>query len=395
MCFFNHYFLKFFDNIQSIQSHLNIRRVLSVTMKLILVCFFFIFVKCWTQGLTQTMGLRAEEFYLDYNAKIINFTKFSNFTTFKLSKLFNYQKTTEIVFCNSKLNPEEISKLNALQELTNIQLDRNNMCCEFDFNYIIECQQLKSLYLDNNKFRYIRNSSPDGEMFFNLHTIDLSVNNIEAISVLTFQNMPYLTFISLAYNKLTKIDNYLITRPNVLPFIEVIRVDGNFFECDEIKSMLRYGDRENVSISWLPPYSHVPYCLNEFTTAWCFTTDSLCCIDPEKQINKTKIDSEKEVNKTTIDQVNETTMDPEKQISKNIVNTKLQVRSVLTPNPSVSNDIGQEKKLENVIWVVNIMIILLICLIVLTIFFIIHIMYKPVDHATTRITNRSLLKLVD
>ena len=74
---------------------------------------------------------------------------------------------------------------------------------------------------------------------------------------------------------------------------------------------------------------------------------------------------------------------------------KLQVRSVLTPNPSVSNDIGQEKKLENVIWVVNIMIILLICLIVLTIFFIIHIMYKPVDHATTRITNRSLLKLVD
>ena len=362
MCFFNHYFLKFFDNIQSIQSHLNIRRVLSVTMKLILVCFFFIFVKCWTQGLTQTMGLRAEEFYLDYNAKIINFTKFSNFTTFKLSKLFNYQKTTEIVFCNSKLNPEEISKLNALQELTNIQLDRNNMCCEFDFNYIIECQQLKSLYLDNNKFRYIRNSSPDGEMFFNLHTIDLSVNNIEAISVLTFQNMPYLTFISLAYNKLTKIDNYLITRPNVLPFIEVIRVDGNFFECDEIKSMLRYGDRENVSISWLPPYSHVPYCLDEFITACCFTTDSLCCIDPEKQINKT---------------------------------TKLQVRSILTPNPPVSNNIREEKKLENVIWVVNIMIILLICLIVLTIFFIIHIMYKPVDHATTRITNRSLLKLVD
>ena len=39
------------------------------------------------------------------------------------------------------------------------------------------------------------------------------------------------------------------------------------------------------------------------------------------------------------------------------------------------NNIREEKKLENVIWVVNIMIILLICLIVLTIFFIIHIIY--------------------
>ena len=213
-----------------------------------------------------------DEFHLDSNKFSIFHKTPSNYTKFRLNGV--YSKTTGITLMNSKLNPKEIAKLSALQELSTIRLDSNQMCCEFDFKYIVGCPKLTYLYLDDNKFKYITSTLSDIEMFFKLDTVDLSYNEIEVISIDIFKNMPKLTYIALSYNRIARLEGFTITR-NILPLIKMVRIDGNLFDCDDLLSILVYGHTCKPSLQFLPEISYLAECTDK--TAICFKTNNLCC----------------------------------------------------------------------------------------------------------------------
>ena len=225
--------------------------------------------------LSSTIEILDDEFYLNNSLNSIYYKQYSNYTKFKLHGV--YTKTYGITLMHSKLKSEELDKLSYLHELYTIRLDSNKMCCEFDFRSLIGCKKLMYLFLDDNQFKVIKNSLSNDEYFYNLDKIDFSYNNIESINIEVFKNMPNLTYIGLAYNKISRIDDYYNAR-SILPLIQLIQIDGNLFKCNDLVNILLYGDRNITKLEWLPVISYLAECTEDMKTAVSLKTKSLCCI---------------------------------------------------------------------------------------------------------------------
>ena len=129
----------------------------------------------------------------------------------------------------------------------------------------------------------------------NLNYINLSFNNISYFSIIIFTTMPQLKTIDLSFNNIKRIASFFKTRV-IMPSVELIKVDGNKFHCNEIVNMLFYGASLAPKLQWLPKISYVETCSKDMYTAICNKTKLLCC----RNDNAINYDFNKDFNETNM-----------------------------------------------------------------------------------------------
>ena len=189
----------------------------------------------------------------------------------------------------------EISNLSVLEDVITISLAHTNMCGLFDFKDVIGCLKLSSLDLSYNHLSEISNTIEHNQFFPNLNYINLSFNNISYFSIIIFTTMPQLKTIDLSFNNIKRIASFFKTRV-IMPSVELIKVDGNKFHCNEIVNMLFYGASFAPKLQWLPKISYVETCSKDMYTAICNKTKLLCC----RNDNAINYDFNKDFNETNM-----------------------------------------------------------------------------------------------
>lgn len=176
-------------------------------------------------------------------------------------------------------------RLIVLDDVLQIRLNNNDLCCDFDFQFLYACKKLTNLNLSYNHFKSISNNL-ENQTLSNLEHINLGYNFIGDFTIEIFKTIPNLKSINLAFNNIKKIDSAIQTRV-ILPFIELIRVDGNQFPCNEIVNMLIYGANLTNELQWLPQESYKDQCSYEFYTVICNKTKLLHCMDENIELSTT------------------------------------------------------------------------------------------------------------
>ena len=146
-----------------------------------------------TNALCCSNPITESTFYVPNEYKINSVKK--NFTKLDFPK--SEYITKSFILKNSYLNATELKNLNILKYVETIRLDSNNICCDFDFQYIKKCKQLTWLTLENNKLSKIKNSL--GILMPKLKDISFNFNNIATLSMNIFLTFPNLKYIGLSY----------------------------------------------------------------------------------------------------------------------------------------------------------------------------------------------------
>ena len=311
----------------------------------------------------------------------------------KLQMMDSYSGVKTFTLLNSKLEPREMSKLSALHSVIWINLSYNNMCCDFDFHWLIGCQNLQYLHLDHNKFRYIKSTLINEDEFPNLIIVDLSYNNMYYISMSTFRRMPRLRNVNLSHNKLARIDGFS-NAEHFIPFVNLIDIGGNFFTCDTLLTMLQL-DQKSLSINnmlkfrWYSDDIFVESCSNKSLTA-ITKDDIICCRHPESvnssflQLKVTKIVDEELPE--LIDFVSTTknySMESSIQINTQIPEqTSIKSKSTIqSPKESINIDTGvPEFEWKTLIFIIFIILLFIVIILYLTA----PLLCKPYDRLYNR-----------
>ena len=243
------------------------------------VIFILLFINGCLSNVAVNEFLVSNKIEDIYSAVPLNITK--------LHMLKNYNKTKSFSLLYTKLETSEVKKLNVLYNVEWIYLAYNNFCCDFDFQWLIECQNLNYLHLDHNKLRYISNTIPTFRYFPKLIVIDLSYNDFYYMSIVYFQKMPQLRKVVLSHNKLAHIDSFSIAT-NIIPLVYLIAIDDNFLTCDSLLNMIGLDKKYNttaLNFRWYSIENIVNNC-SESSSIAITKHGQLCCRHPENVNSK-------------------------------------------------------------------------------------------------------------
>jgi hypothetical protein len=170
------------------------------------------------------------------------FVENDNLKTLDVSEnmLVNIIGTTENIPIQSldlqKNYLEDVSKVNVLKKLINLQLD-NNLQMKFDESTLKDNLELKLLSLENtnlkysSNFNFLRNTPKLTSLFLN-------ENNLENIKISNLPTLPSLNFLSLRNSNLQKLDYENIKKK--FPNLNVINLMANNFDCVYLEKLLNY-----------------------------------------------------------------------------------------------------------------------------------------------------------